>query len=333
MPHFRISTHLKDIIGRDLVTNPFVAVFELVKNGLDANASRVDIGLDLDADTIWIVDDGKGMDDATLRDRWLFVAYSAKADGTEDRGGPADYRDSIRPTVRYAGSKGIGRFSCDTLGASLTLYSRTSPHESTAKLAVDWDEFELDSRALFDTVGISLESIPDFPADSPVPIPRDSGTVLRIDRLRTAWDLNEIRSLRRYLGKLIDPFGTTQDTPVNISVIASSTPRDHLTELQGPVGNDIRDLLSEKTTRIVVRIDERRIHTELVDRGRTIYRVSESSQYDGLAGASISAEVFYLNRSAKQNFTRRMGVRSVEFGSVFLFPEWLSHLPNRRGDR
>lgn len=28
---FRISSHLKDIIGRDLVTNEFVALFELVK--------------------------------------------------------------------------------------------------------------------------------------------------------------------------------------------------------------------------------------------------------------------------------------------------------------
>lgn len=70
--HFRISTHLKDIIGRDLVTDQFVAVFELVKNGFDARASRVDVGLDIDHDRIWIVDDGKGMDANTIRDRWLF---------------------------------------------------------------------------------------------------------------------------------------------------------------------------------------------------------------------------------------------------------------------
>jgi hypothetical protein len=34
--HFRISAFLKDVLGRDLVTNEFVAVFELVKNSLDA---------------------------------------------------------------------------------------------------------------------------------------------------------------------------------------------------------------------------------------------------------------------------------------------------------
>ena len=37
---FRISSHLKDIIGRDLVTNEYVAIFELVKNSFDASANR-----------------------------------------------------------------------------------------------------------------------------------------------------------------------------------------------------------------------------------------------------------------------------------------------------
>ncbi len=47
---FRISSHLKDIIGRDLVTNEFVAIFELVKNSIDAGATRVDIEFDPDED-------------------------------------------------------------------------------------------------------------------------------------------------------------------------------------------------------------------------------------------------------------------------------------------
>ena len=317
--HFRISTHLKDIIGRDLVTDQFVAVFELVKNGFDARASRVDVGLDIDQDRIWIADDGKGMDTNTIRDRWLFVAYSAKADGTEDTGEPIDYRDRIRPQGKYAGSKGIGRFSCDTLGESLVLYSRTSDSECTQKLAVKWEAFEVDSRKLFQTVGVDLESVQEFPQDAPVPMPEASGTVLRIDHLRGYWDFEEIRRLRQYLGKLMDPFGTTENTPVHISVADSGLGPERVAELEGPVGNDIRDLLAEKTTRIVVSIEEGRIRTELIDRGRTIYRIAESSEYPGLEGAFVKAEIFYLNQSAKNNFTRRMGVRPVEFGSVFLF--------------
>ena len=40
---FRISAALKDIIGRDLITDDFMAVFELVKNSYDAGATKVDI--------------------------------------------------------------------------------------------------------------------------------------------------------------------------------------------------------------------------------------------------------------------------------------------------
>ena len=41
--HFRISAALKDIIGKDLITDDYVAVFELVKNSYDAYATQVDI--------------------------------------------------------------------------------------------------------------------------------------------------------------------------------------------------------------------------------------------------------------------------------------------------
>lgn len=317
--HFRISSHLKDIIGRDLVTNEFVAVFELVKNAFDARAKRVDIAFDNDKGELWVVDDGKGMDAETIRDRWLFVAYSAKADGTEDPGTAGDYRDRIRPAGQYAGSKGIGRFSCDTLGGALSLYSRPSAKKPTQKLDVRWEDFEIDSRELFQRIPVELEEVSTFPEGAPVDMPKGSGTALRISELRTEWDPERIQRLRRYLEKLIDPFGTTDDTPVYIAVLDRDLDDETVASLEGPVGNDLRDLLSEKTTRIVVKIDREKISTELIDRGRTIYRIAEENTYEGFRSASVHAEVYYLNRSAKATFTRRMGVRPVEFGSIFLF--------------
>ena len=38
--HFDVSTGLKRVIGRDLITDDEVAIFELVKNSFDANAAR-----------------------------------------------------------------------------------------------------------------------------------------------------------------------------------------------------------------------------------------------------------------------------------------------------
>jgi hypothetical protein len=56
---FKVSTSLKDLIGRDLITDDFVAVFELVKNAFDAHARRVKILFQVGR--IVIADDGKGM--------------------------------------------------------------------------------------------------------------------------------------------------------------------------------------------------------------------------------------------------------------------------------
>ena len=105
---FRVSSALKDIIGRDLITNDAVAIFELVKNCFDAHAKKVEI--EFDEDSITIIDNGKGMSRDDIVSKWLFVAYSAKKTGEEDIELPRDYRDQISQRRGFAGNKGIGRF-------------------------------------------------------------------------------------------------------------------------------------------------------------------------------------------------------------------------------
>ena len=141
---FRVSTGLKDLIGQGLITNDYVAVFELVKNSFDAHARSVRV-LFL-TDTIIIADDGKGMASDDITQKWLFVAYSAKSDGTED----LDYRHEIGQRRRhaYAGAKGVGRFSCDRLGKTLTLHSRAK-NEPVQVLDVNWTLYEEDAKREF----------------------------------------------------------------------------------------------------------------------------------------------------------------------------------------
>lgn len=57
------------------------------------------------------------MDASDLRNKWLFVAYSAKRDDVEP-----DYRDKIKTKRIFAGAKGVGRFSCDRLGEEVRTY-------------------------------------------------------------------------------------------------------------------------------------------------------------------------------------------------------------------
>ncbi len=309
---FRISSHLKDIIGRDLVTNEYVAIFELVKNSFDASANRVDIEFDPKRRSISISDDGHGMSPTDIREKWLFVAYSEKVEAQPD-----NYRDKIKPGGQFAGNKGIGRFACDTLGESLSLYSRTDPDGDVSTLQVDWTLFERDSQDEFHTIRVDLGRTLDFPRMIHVDPLETSGTVLIIERTRHHWNKDRIERLRRDLAKLIDPFGTAHT--VEVSTWLADGSEHAIPEVNGLVRNDISDLLEEKTSRIEVQIIEETIKTTLWDRGRKIYELREPSPYVALYGCQVQGTIYYLNRSAKHTFTRRMGVRPVEFGSVFLF--------------
>ena len=309
---FRISSHLKDIIGRDLVTNEFVAIFELVKNSFDAGATRVDIEFDPDDSRIVIVDDGHGMTRADIHEKWLFVAYSEKA-----LAGAESYRDKIRPAGQFAGSKGIGRFACDTLGEQLELYSLVKDGSSISKLEIDWTRFEQDSTEEFQDVDVTLGTVRSFPKIYNAEPPLKHGTVLVIKSTRQHWDEDNIKRLRRDLAKLIDPFGTTKHVAVSTWLVDDSG--DFIEGVDGPVGNEISELLQEKTSRIEVVIDNGTIESTLFDRGRKIYAIREPSPYEELNESRVEGQIYFLNRSAKHTFTVRMGVRSVEFGSVFLF--------------
>ncbi|CAA2144449.1 sensor histidine kinase [Methylobacterium bullatum] len=309
---FRISSHLKDIIGRDLVTNEYVAIFELVKNSFDARASSVDIEFDPSERTICIVDNGLGMSLRDIKDKWLFVAYSEKAISASE-----DYRDKIRPAGQFAGSKGIGRFACDTLGERLDLYSRTNNSKVISKLEINWTNFEGQSTEEFQEIRVTLGRVNSFPPVANQISPAASGTMLIIKDTRQDWDAEKIRRLRRDLAKLIDPFGTSTNVAVSTWLVDGSETR--IEDVDGPVGNDIAELLRDKTSRIEVVLDDGYITTTLYDRSRRIYTIREPSPYGALQGSRVEGNIFFLNRSAKHTFTLRMGVRSIEFGSVFLF--------------
>lgn len=317
---FRVSAELKNILGRDLITSPDIAILELVKNSYDAHASKVEITFD--DDFLEIADNGKGMTKDDLINKWLFVAYSAKSDGTED----ATYRDKI--TRHYAGAKGIGRLSCDRLARQLVLTTRSENGNSTEILNVNWQVFEDNKKTEFDTIDIPHESTdltPVFPGTSP------TGTIMQFKGLHDRWSREDIKRLRKSLEKMINPFsGTDDEFQIEIKVPKMQPDDDNVSsphdKVNGIIENTIADVLKLKTTQIESKIEGNYIHTTLTDRGVVMYEIEEpNDQYFHLKTSSIS--LFYLNRAAKYSFTARMGVQPVSYGNVFLFRNGFRILP------
>jgi signal transduction histidine kinase len=331
--HFDVSTGLKRVLGRELITDDEVAIFEIVKNSFDAKSSIVHVYFG--QDSIIVADNGDGMSYEDLNEKWLFVAYSAKRTGDAGK----DFRRSAAHKSYYAGSKGIGRFSSDRLGRQLVLQTRPkSPRtEIVHRLSIDWLRFDENDREHFEKVPVTYAEADSFELPNELRKFGTSlrhGTIIEIRGLRQHWARPALQSLKASLAKLINPFGAAVDGfSIIISAPAEIEEDRRITKeaakageeplsrdiINGRVGNFIFSELQGKTTFINVKIENQQIRTTLTDRGEVIYETRERNPYELLERSGFRAEIYYLNMSAKQTFARRVGLPSVQFGSVFLF--------------
>jgi len=330
---FRISSALKDIIGRDLINDDFIAIFELVKNSYDAYATRVDIYFkDIYASNAKIIikDNGKGMNQYDLSDKWLFVAYSAKKDGSENK--DVNFRDKINTKRAFAGAKGIGRFSCDRLGTNL--YIETTKNEDdrqTETLLVDWENFETDLKDEFIDVNVLHETLS---------VAKKVGTKLEITNLRSSWDRAKFLRLKDALAKLINPNQDKFDDKFEIylhvddELVNDNNFDEYHKIVNGKIQNLIFETLDLKTTKIISSVsskEENIITTSLYEANKLVYEIKEKNTYKYLH--NLTYTIYYLNRSSKLTFSRRMGMQPVEYGHIFVYKNGLRIYPyGERGD-
>lgn len=327
--HFKTNILLKNIIGKDLITDDNVAMLELVKNSYDAGSKIVEIVFqnvvnndDLDEDKedgklsrIMVCDKGCGMDYDGLLNKWLNIAYSEKKENSQLNG------------RRQAGNKGVGRFSCDRLGKTLTIYTKTSGQQCL-KMIIDWRLFEnedaqndeiqdveFEVQEVSDNEVLSLTGWDAF----------ESGTVLDICLLRDIWAPAKIIRLRRDLEKFIDPNSTFSEDSFRINLIAEEYKDYDMREgnevqrVNGPVENKIFENLNFRTTSIssFIAPDGSYIVTKLQDRGREVFELRERNIYPHLRNVRMT--VYYLNPYSKRYFKYQTGLSSLDFGSIFLF--------------
>ena len=204
---FAVRPRLLTLLGDQLIRDASLAVFELVKNAYDADATKCSVTLrsldDIDSARITIQDDGTGMDETVLRTVWMVIA--------------TDYRTKQRRnrerTPRYGrfplGEKGLGRLSIHKLGRRIRLTTR-APGNDELLMEFDWDRLE-EAGTLGEAAVAVIKQTPEaFPGNR-------HGTLLEVSRLRESWTRGEVRRLHRAVNSLCSPFRGPADFDVELS--------------------------------------------------------------------------------------------------------------------
>jgi signal transduction histidine kinase len=191
-PRARILQHL----GDQLIGTPRLAVFELVKNAYDADASQVVVeiaGIGSDDPTIRVTDDGSGMSVDTVQDIWLVIAHDHKEKQLSKKKRTEKGRLPL-------GSKGLGRLSVHKLGNKIRMITRAK-HEHEVVVDIDWNKM-IEHEFLSDAeVDIELRDPEVFTGEL-------TGTELQIMELRDKrWTRGEVRRLYRQITSISSPFG------------------------------------------------------------------------------------------------------------------------------
>jgi signal transduction histidine kinase len=216
---FEASAYLQTLIGRELIRSEALALIELVKNAYDSNAKNVIVTVrppgPKEPGEIEVRDNGSGMSLTQFKRSFMFAGFSDKPNKTLSG-------DRV-PT----GEKGIGRFAADRLGQKLSVLTKTESASSAIQVDIDWSLFDSRTKK-FSDVAVEPKDVP-----SPFPV-GESGTILRINRLRQAWDRSQILSLRQALAQLMDPYHKPTDFTIDLQVVGSPALSGEI--LQPPIG-------------------------------------------------------------------------------------------------
>lgn len=193
---FRPRARLLQHLGDQLIGTPRLAVFELVKNAYDADASKVEVeiaGIGADTPSIRVTDDGTGMSLETVRDIWLVIAHDHKERQL------AKKRRTEKGRLPL-GSKGLGRLSVHKLGNKIRMITRA---RNALEVVVDIDWNKMIAHEFLSDAEVDIEV-----RDPEVFTGEQTGTQLQISELRDKrWTRGEVRRLYRQITSISSPFG------------------------------------------------------------------------------------------------------------------------------
>lgn len=112
---FNFTYFAMKLLGKNLYSNPWTAVSEIVANGIDAGAKNVYVLIDMrnkEKAVVEIFDDGTGMSFEDLSEKYTLIGRNKRL-GSDNREG------------KTLGRKGIGKLAALYLSPCYYLYTKT----------------------------------------------------------------------------------------------------------------------------------------------------------------------------------------------------------------
>ena len=193
---FRPKAKLLLLLGDQLIRDPGIAVFELVKNSYDADSPTARIVMEKldnpEEGRIIVEDSGSGMDRKTITSVWLEPGTDYRKKQKE-----AGERTTIYHRLPL-GEKGVGRFAAHKLGRNITLVSRKKSQPEVF-VEINWEDFNQDRPLSRIPVNVVERPPIIFTGDQ-------TGTRVEITHLWQAWNRGMVRKLARAINSICSPF-------------------------------------------------------------------------------------------------------------------------------
>jgi signal transduction histidine kinase len=214
------------LLGDQLIRDPGVAVFELVKNAFDADSPSATVTMSRVEDPargqIIVEDRGVGMDADTVSGVWLEPGTDHKIKQKEKGDATPKYK---RIPI---GEKGVGRFAAHKLGNKVRLVTRSAGSQEVL-VEIDWENDFKQKRYLEEVEIRVVERPPEHFTGN------KTGTRLEITQLRDTWSRGMVRDLARAINAISSPFSAVGDFKTHLVL------EDHEEWLHGLL--DVKDVL------------------------------------------------------------------------------------------
>ncbi|NES13264.1 MULTISPECIES: ATP-binding protein [Micromonospora] len=126
--YMRISLNVLNHLGLNLYSNVPAVLSEVVANAYDADATEVRITIDRDRGRLVIQDDGEGMVQADINDRYLHVGYQRR-------------KDNRQTTAKFGravmGRKGIGKLSLFSIAETVEVHTSKDGQRNALRMTID----------------------------------------------------------------------------------------------------------------------------------------------------------------------------------------------------